>query len=75
MDWSPDSVLDFRARTHRNGLKSRKTELLWPVRAWRVVVPEPKDRALNPLQRVVLRLHIAGCRQHADAAELLGVDS
>jgi len=40
-----------------------------------VVAPEVKDRKLNPLQRVVLRLNVAGCRRHSDAGELLGLDA
>jgi hypothetical protein len=76
MDWSPESVLDFRARTHRRGLRWRqKKEILWPVRAFRVTAAEPKEGGLNPIQLVVLRLYMAGCRQIADAAELLGIES
>jgi len=75
MDWSPEAVLDYRARTHRPGLKwAQRRDLLWPVRAWHVVVPKVTERQLNALQRVVLRMMIAGCRQHVDVATLLSVE-
>ncbi len=74
MDWSSDAVLDFRPRNHCRYLKGGKRLVLWPAWAWRVVAPEVKDRKLNPLQRVVLRLSVAGCRQHVEAGEFLGLD-
>lgn len=75
MDWSPESVFDFGARTHRRGLRWRqKRQLLWPVWAWRVVAPNLVERKLNPLQRVVLRLCIAGCTDPAAAAALLHLE-
>jgi hypothetical protein len=75
MDWSPESVLDYGPRVHSKGLRWRqKRLLLWPVWAWRVVVPQVRDRKLNPLQRVVLRFHIAGQCRVDEAAELLGTE-
>ena len=74
MDWSSDAVLDFGPRNHCRYLRGSKRPLLWPAWAWRVVAPEVKDRKLNPLQRVVLRLHVAGCRRFAESGELLGLD-
>ncbi len=75
MDWSPDTVLDYRARTHERGLRwSRKRWLLWPVWAWRVVVPTSRNRNLNPVQRAVLRLHIAGVNRFDVLGELLDLD-
>jgi len=74
MDWSSDAVLDFGPRNHCRYLRGTKRPLLWPAWAWRVVAPEVKDRKLNPLQRVVLRLHVAGCRRFVESGELLGLD-
>lgn len=74
MDWSTDAVLDYSARNHCRYLRGTKRLLLWPAWAWRVVAPEVKERKLNPLQRVVLRLNISGCRRYTDAGELLGLD-
>ncbi len=75
MDWSPDAVLDYRARTHEYGLRWRqKRLLLWPVWAWRIVVPTSRSRNLNPIQRAVLRLHIAGVNHFHELGELLDLD-
>lgn len=75
MDWSPDRVLNFGPETHRRGLRwSRRTNLLWPVYAWRVVTPETHERPLNILQRAVLRLQLTGTREYVKVATLLGVD-
>ena len=75
MDWSPDAVLDYRARTHEYGLRwSQKRLLLWPVWSWRVVVPTSRSRNLNPIQRAVLRLHIAGVNRFHELGELLDLD-
>lgn len=75
MDWSPDRVLNFGPETHRRGLRwARRTNLLWPVYAWRVVTPESHERPLNLLQRAVLRFHLTGTREHVKVATLLGVD-
>ena len=75
MDWSPDAVLDYHARTHERGLRwSKKRWLLWPVWAWRVVVPTSRSRKLNPVQRAVLRLHIAGVNRFDQLGELLDLD-
>lgn len=75
MDWSPDRVLNFGPVTHRRGLQwQRRTNLLWPVRAWRVVAPELQDRPLSILQRTMLRLQLTGTREHVRVGELLGID-
>lgn len=75
MDWSPDAVLDYWPRTHERGLQwSKKRWLLWPVWAWRVVVPTSRSRKLNPVQRAVLRLHIAGVNRFDQLGELLDLD-
>lgn len=75
MDWSPDRVLSFGPGTHRRGLRwQRRTNLLWPVHAWRVVAPEPHDQPLNVLQRAVLRFQLTGAREHVKVGTLLGVD-
>lgn len=77
MDLSPERVLDFGPRTHRGirWAKGGRTNLLWPVRAWRVVTPEPGHRTLNILERVVLRLHESGTHGFAAMGELLGLDA
>jgi hypothetical protein len=76
MDWSSERVLDFGPSMHRRGLRyAHRQHLLWPVWAWRVVTPEPRDQRLNILQRVVLRLHIAGVRQYEKAGKLLELES
>ncbi len=75
MDWSPDRVLDFGPSMHRRRLPcTHRQHLLWPVWAWRVVMPEPREQGLNILQRVVLRLHIAGVRQYEKTGELLELE-
>lgn len=75
MDWSPESVLDFGPMTHRRGVRwARRRNLLWPVYAWQVVAPEPRERSLNVLQRAVLRLHVTGTREHVKVGALLGID-
>jgi hypothetical protein len=75
MDWSPDRVLNFGPVTHRWGLRwARRTNLLWPVYAWRVVTPVPHERPLNVLQRAVLRLQLTGTREHVKVAAFLGVE-
>ena len=45
--------------------------VLWPVFAWRVVAPVPKERKLNVFQRAVLGLARAGVVRVADVAERL----
>jgi len=45
--------------------------VLWPVFAWRVVAPLPRDRSLNLFQRAVLSLSRAGCSRISDVAEQL----
>lgn len=76
MDWSPEGVLDYRARTHRRDLRWRqKRQILWPAWAWRVVAPDIVERKLNPLQRLILRLHIAGCREDREAALLVKLEA
>ena len=49
---------------------------LWPVFAWRVVAPVPKERPLNLFQRAGLALARAGVVRAADVAErlLIAVD-
>lgn len=76
MESSPDRVLDFGPSTHRGvrWAKGGRTNLLWPVRAWRVVTPQPGRRALNVIERVVLRLHASGTHEYARMGELLGLD-
>ena len=76
MDWSPDAVFDFGPRTHRPGLRWRKRKhLLWPHAAWRVIVPREVERSLNPIERTVLRLHIAGQRRYDDIAKNMGLEA
>lgn len=74
MDWSPERVLSFGPVTHRRVPWSARTDLLWPVRAWRVVVPKTRRRGLNVIQRAVLRLHTAGLHQYEAMGEALGLD-
>lgn len=75
MDWSPESVLDFRPTTHRRDLRlAKRTYLLWPVWGWRVVTPEIDAVPLNVLQRAVLRFRMAGVREYIRIGDLLGVD-
>ena len=45
--------------------------VLWPVFAWRVVAPVPKERKLNLFQRAVLGLARAGVVRFADVADRL----
>lgn len=45
--------------------------VLWPVFAWRVVAPVPKERKLNVFQRAVLGLARAGVVRVADVAARL----
>lgn len=45
--------------------------VLWPVLAWRVVAPVPRERALNFFQRAVLALARAGVVRVVDVAERL----
>ena len=45
--------------------------VLWPVLAWRVVAPVPKERPLNLFQRAVLALARAGVVRAIDIAERL----
>jgi len=73
MAWSADAVLDYHPRTHGGVRWRQKRLLLWPAWAWRVVVPVTRDRKLNPLQRVVLRLHVAGRSRPDEVAPLLGL--
>jgi hypothetical protein len=75
MDWSPDAVLDFDAKPHCRYASGSVRLLLWPVWKWQVVAPEVRPRKLNPLQRVVLQLHIAGVREHAEIGALLDVET
>lgn len=75
MDWSPDRILNFGPQTHRRGLRwAKRTNLLLPVYAWRLVTPEPQDRPLNVLQRAVLRFQLTGTREHVTVGARLGVD-
>lgn len=45
--------------------------VLWPVFAWRVVAPMPKDQALNLFQRAVLGLARASVTQLVEVADRL----
>lgn len=45
--------------------------VLWPVFAWRVVAPVPKERKLNVFQRAILGLARAGVVRVDDVAERL----
>lgn len=45
--------------------------VLWPVFAWRVVAPVPKERKLNLFQRAVLGLARAGVTRIVDVADRL----
>lgn len=45
--------------------------VLWPIFAWRVVAPVPKERKLNVFQRAVLRLARASVVRISDLAERL----
>ncbi len=75
MEWSADRVLDFGARPHAEaGPIAHRRFLLWPARAWRVVVPYSYDRKLNSLQRVIVRLALAGQRDFKTTAKLIGVN-
>ncbi len=53
------------------GKDSRARWVLWPVYAWRVVAPVPKERTLNLFQRAVLGLARAGVTGIVDVAERL----
>lgn len=55
--------------THGKDPKARW--VLWPVFAWRVVVPIPKQRTLNMFQRAALGLARAGVCRVVDVAERL----
>jgi len=74
MDCLPEAVFDLGPRVHRRGLRwKQRRYILWPAWAWRVVVPQAHVMALNPLQRVVLRLLAAGKRRYAEIGELLAL--
>jgi len=74
-DWSPERILDFKARLPRpQGWSFDRRQLLWPVEAWQVVVPRP-ERAIDILQRAVLRLIGAGVRVPDRLAGTLALDS
>lgn len=45
--------------------------VLWPVFAWRVVAPVPRDRKLNLFQQAVLGLARAGISRFVDVADRL----
>ncbi|MCB9609590.1 MAG: hypothetical protein H6716_23565 [Polyangiaceae bacterium] len=45
--------------------------VLWPIFAWRVVAPVPKERKLNHFQRAVLGLARAGVVRSGDAGDRL----
>ncbi len=53
------------------GKDPRARWVLWPVYAWRVVAPVPKERTLNLFQRAVLGLARAGVTGIVDVAERL----
>lgn len=73
--WDLDSVLDYGPQLHRRGLEwQQRFELLWPVHAWRIVVPVGERAKLDPLQRVILRLRRAGLMEPQELAARVGVD-
>lgn len=45
--------------------------VLWPIYAWRIVAPVPKDRKLNVFQRAVLGLARAGIMRIGDITDRL----
>ena len=49
--------------------------LLWPVRVWKVLYPTQRVLKLNLFQRAILGLARARCRDSAEMAELLCLDS
>lgn len=73
--WDLESVLDYGPQLHRRGLEwQQRFEILWPVHAWRIVVPVGERAKLDPLQRVVLRLRRAGLMEPEELATRVGVD-
>ncbi len=66
-------VLDFGPRPAVKPGKGSRW-IAWPVWAWRIVAPIPKQRPLNVFQRAVLQLAVAGKRTAEEQAELLGLD-
>lgn len=72
MDFSPDAVFDLGPWTY--GKDERRKAVLWPVEIWRVAVPLTRRHKLNLLQRVVLRLHIAGQTEYAAIAHAVDAE-
>lgn len=58
-------------RLTRGGRDPQARWVLWPVLAWRVVAPVPRERTLNLFQRAVLALARAGVVRLADVADHL----
>lgn len=73
--WDPDGVLDYAPETHRRVAWGQRYELLWPVFAWRITVPVGERPRLDPLQRAVLRLRLAGVIEQSELADHIGVDA
>lgn len=76
MEWSPENTLDFGPQRHSKGrwAEGSRADLLWPVLAWRVMAPQPRERKMNVLQRAVLRFHNAGV-VGPRIADLLSLDT
>lgn len=71
---SPIFEKDTPVLRQKNGKDPSVRWVLWPVFAWRVVAPVPKERKLNVFQRAVLRLARAGVVRITDVADRLLIE-
>ncbi len=74
MEWSSDRVLDFEPRTHQPIGGVPRVDLLWPVRAWRVLFSKRDRQPLDPFQLLVLRMAQAGEVRFEEIARLAALD-
>ena len=63
-------VVDFGPTARPQRIANQRW-VLWPVLAWKVLVPEPRRPAFNAFQQAVLSLCRAGVRARGDIAERL----
>src|SRR5436190_13494613 len=71
--WDLRDLLRFTEQSLAPAVAVHAVRLGWPVYAWRVVVPKPLDAPLDPLQRAILRLSVAGVTQSSELARCLGI--
>lgn len=69
--YGPDFEKDTPVLRFNHGKDPSARWVLWPVRAWRVVAPVPRERKLNLFQRAVLGLARAKVTRLGDVAARL----